>query len=87
MAKYSRNIVSLGKVIFKFTSKKKNLCYKLVVKTYNGHTGEIDDNDSLITEEIALQLNKEFGIDIKDLDDEESFKEFEEKELEESEED
>ena len=87
MAKYSGNIVSLSKVIFKFVSKKHNLCYKLVAKTYNGNTGEIDENDSLISEEIALQLNKEFSIEIKDLDEViETFEEFEESENEEQEE-
>lgn len=87
MARRSFNVVSLSKVIFKFTSKqKRNLCYKLVTKVYDKDTGEIRDNDSLITEEVALELSKEFDIEIKDLDaiSDETFEEFEEVENEES---
>ena len=59
---------SLSKVIFKFTSAKGNLCFKLVTKTLDIPTGEILDGDSLITEEMAKDLNMNHGVDIKDLD-------------------
>lgn len=61
--------VSLSKVIFRFTSKKKqNLCFKLVTKSFDPDTAEIVEKDSLITKEVAETLNKLHGVEIKDLD-------------------
>ena len=60
---------SLSKVIFKFTSKEKhNECYKLLTKVFDPDTGEIVEKDSLITKEVALNLEKNYDIEIKDLD-------------------
>lgn len=59
---------SISKIIFKFTSQKGNLCFKLVTKTLDVPTGEILDGDSLITEEMAQVLNVNHGVEIKDLD-------------------
>ena len=80
-------VVNLSKVIFKFKSKKGNQCYKIVTKVLDGTTGEIIPGDSLITEEQALQLSKEFDIEIKDLDEvsDETFEEFEKNEEDEKE--
>lgn len=58
---------ALGRVIFKFTSKKGNVCFKLVTKTLDTRTAEILEGDTLISERQAVDLSKRFDIDIKEL--------------------
>ena len=58
----------LSKVIFKFTSKNENVCYKLLTKVFDTQTGEIIEKDSLITKELALDLSANNDVEIKDLD-------------------
>ena len=57
----------LGAVIFKFTSKKQNVCFKLVTKTLDTRTAEILEGDTLISERQAVELSKTEGYDIKEL--------------------
>lgn len=68
MAKrYYNPVQLLGSVIFRLKSKKGNIYFKLVSKSYNTITGEILEGDALINENQAVSLSKSLSIDIKDL--------------------
>ena len=67
MAKGYNPVQLLGSVIFRFISKKGNIVFKLVSKSYNTKTGEIIEGEALINENQAVSLSKSLSIDIKDL--------------------
>ena len=56
--------MAMSKVIYNFTSRKGNQVYKLVTKTFDNATGEIVDNQTLISEEMSNVLNETYGIEI-----------------------
>ena len=69
MAKGFNPVRLLGSVIFRFKSKKGNIVFKIVSKSYNTITGEVLEGDALISETQAVDLSKSLSIDIKDLAD------------------
>lgn len=60
--------MSLSRVIFTFESQKGNTVYKLVTKTFDNDTSEVIENNTMITESQALVMNTELGIDIVELE-------------------